>query len=421
MTGVSQLPVEVLYHIFELSKKPRPYNMYIPQRRLSPLIRVCKHWKPIAERLLYQSVAIGSDLLPHDNWSEYDRIRTSWTLERTRAQDGPICLASVIVARFLETIEKNQRLAAIVAELQLLIPADGAPEEQTQRFSKILTTCPNVKHLKIITLSTHPNAGSILLEALLLKESLVSFKLDTLYCARIADPLWKASDVLRMMRKWRQIEHVQASPDTLNYHCPDDEEETEEGVELGCCPKLQTFALGLNDCRRALFRSRDLQDLLNMCPAGIRIFKASLTMDAGTLEALGDCIRAWAPTLENLNLRGSLVDETTSSPPLSDSVAGLTRLKILALETLVLDPCVLSTLPNLTGLCISSLVGRYRRRLLLVMNDPRMFSALRTFHIRVCGSTPLDQEEDRLYDSFYDDFESRDILYEDDLDCSVFA
>lgn len=157
--------------------------MYIPHYGLTDLIRVCKHWQPIAERLLYQSVGLGSDV----DFAEMYAMRASpevcfWLVMNdaymeTLAGSGPILYASYVVDRFLETIRMNRRLAAIVAELHLLPPDKSKPEVETRKFAKILSVCRTVKQVTIVYESFHRNAGKILCEPLMSTRSLVSFTL----------------------------------------------------------------------------------------------------------------------------------------------------------------------------------------------------------------------------------------------------
>lgn len=412
MARISHLPVETLHLIFEATKQRLSTSSdqyaWVMQNRLARFARVCKHWHPIAERLLYQSVAIGLDL---NHFQIYTRDHEpppptspeyiAWfvqAMKKNSSQDDPICPASSIASDFLETIQLNQRLASLVTELKLRIPDEEVLGEQSHQFIKILAACPNVRRLKIIYHLPHPNMSATLMESLMLKETLVSFELQS----ETDDILWETPTLLRMMRKWREIEHVKAFSYSLSGYDEDGNSGSgveDEDVELGCCPKLQSIDLDWGWYRPAFLRCRDLQTLLRMCPTGMKTFKAALAMDDGTLDVLEDCIRAWAPTLETLVLRRSWRHgPPTSITHLSDCVANLTQLKILVLESLILDPCVLSTLPRLTHLYVARASTEDRRGLLAAMDNFTMFTALRTLYIGNTGSTTNGPEVDRLHE-----------------------
>lgn len=345
MACVFQLQVEILHLIFEAVKGPHSSDTWVTNNRLARLARVCKHWLPIAKRLLYQSVAIGFDLnyiqvyaRDHEPPPFTDPGYSAWLVEmmgKAFAHDDVVRPASSIVSGFLETIQKNQMIAAFVTELTLRIPNDDRPQDDSHQFIKILAACPNVRRLKIIHRKPNPNMSTILMESLMSKKTLIAFELEGLegVAGRI---LWETSALLRMMGKWREIEHVNAFSYTLSQYIEDGgsgDKKEEEDVELGCCPKLQS--IDLDRGWQTLLRCRDLRTLLRMCPTGMKTFKAALAMDDGTLDVLEDCIRAWAPTLETLVLRKSrLSGSPTSAARLSDCVANLTNLKVLVFEPL---------------------------------------------------------------------------------------
>lgn len=421
MSSVSRLPVEVLGEIFQAAKHPHPFDTWLPQCRLARLTRVCKHWRPIAERLLYESVAIGSDLdYTHVHTRDHEAPSSTavfpalaspeyydWLadmMEKSRAYTGPVRHASFIIRHFLETVQEHRRLAAIVTELQLLLPNEDKPEEESHKLVEILIACPNLRHMKIIIGSSfHPNAGKMLIEPIMSKEKLVSFELVSV------DPtgegwetLWNLPTILRMMRKWRHIEHVQTSHNTLPSTDPDDEDDEDnedDDSDPGCCPTLQTIDFGRSwnaNIKPAMLRSRDIRNLLRMCPLGLITFKAPLAMDDGTLDVLGDCVRAWAPTLEMIVLRTSeRCDSPTVPARLSESVGNLTRLKVLVLENLILEPRILSMLPNLMHLCVAWPSMKDKRDLLFAMSKARTFPALRTLHIGEVESADYDDEEEQ--------------------------
>lgn len=133
-----------------------------------------------------------------------------------------------------------------------------------------------------------------------------------------------------------------------------------------------------------------------MSPRGLITFKAPLAMDDGTLDVLGDCVRAWAPTLEMIVLRTSERCESPTVPArLSESVGSLTKLKVLVLENLILEPRILSILPNLMHLCVAWPSMKDKRDLLFAMSKVRTFPALRTLHIGEVESADYDDEEEQ--------------------------
>lgn len=137
-----------------------------------------------------------------------------------------------------------------------------------------------------------------------------------------------------------------------------------------------------------------------MCPRGLITFKAPLAMDDGTLDVLGDCVRAWAPTLEMIVLRTSeRCDSPTVPARLSDSVGNLSRLKVLVLENLILEPRILSILPNLMHLCVAWPSIKDKTDLLLAMSKARTFPALQTLHTGEAESADYDYVEEQRLDA----------------------
>lgn len=130
-----------------------------------------------------------------------------------------------------------------------------------------------------------------------------------------------------------------------------------------------------------------------MCPAGIKIFRAPLAIDDGMHAALQACLRAWAPTLETLDLRGSCCYDASAPASISgsDGVAGLSKLTVLALQTLNMDLHALSTLPNLTVLTVERSSLSECRAMLSALKDFNKFPALR--HVSMTRTFYMDMDD----------------------------
>jgi len=399
--GASRVPVEVLNQIFELVKQPLEDHTFLPQFPLTPLILVCKSWHPVAERLLYESIAIGSHFF---KFTDFYYADVAQSLDNSGHKLGFKALlkglaavnasheqiakpkgrpASVFVQQLLETLENNGRLAGIVKELRILSQVEK--DNKSLNHAMVLAACPNISHVEIRYESFSLLARDILVDSLKTK-SLISFKLC---CLLNNKSLLEVPTFLRIMANWRDIKHVQISPYGLLHSAPED---NDDDVEPGCCSQVQVFDI---ERSTAMLRSRDLRNLLRMCPAGIKVFKASLTMDNGMHAVLQPCLRAWAPTLEIVDLRGSWRYDSPSPAPISDDVAKLSKLTVLALSTFIMDPHALSILPNLTEFTVEQTSLSECKIMLLALKDFKKFPALQSVYL-MRGQYTDDPEEVEL-------------------------
>ncbi|KLO16609.1 hypothetical protein SCHPADRAFT_937799 [Schizopora paradoxa] len=131
---------------------------FFPNHRLHPLLLVCKEWHAIAERRLYTSVWLGSNLVVEDRDGIPMRI---------------ILAGKDVCQRFYKTVQSNHRLASLVRELHL-----GSMEinaDETKLHIQLIKLCKNVESLHLCGCA-HGFADH--LKAALEITSLVFFKLS---------------------------------------------------------------------------------------------------------------------------------------------------------------------------------------------------------------------------------------------------
>lgn len=391
--------MEVLNQIFDLVKQSLEDHTFLPQFPLTPLIRVCKSWRPVAERLLYESISIGSHFFKYTDFyyadvvrsldmsghelSFKDKLKGLASLNTTYEQIAKpkVRCASVFVQQLLETLENSKRLVDIVKELRIISIDESV--EKSHNHALVLAACPNVLHVEIRYGSFNLLARKIIVNSLETR-SLVSLKVC---CFREDEGLLEVSTLLRLMTNWPDIELVQISPYALLYNDPEDDV---GDVEPGCCSKLEVFDMQRSP---AVLRPCDLRNFLRMCPAGIKIFRAPLAIDGGMHAVLQACLHAWAPTLETLDLRGSCCYDAPAPASILglDGVAGLSKLTVLALQTLNMDSHALSTLPNLAELTVEQSSLSECRAMIFALKDFRNFPALR--HIYMARPYYVDMDD----------------------------
>lgn len=182
MTSNVSLPVEILEDIMvAFASQYSDMNeigdyKYLPRWYLAPLLRICKAWNGVAEKRLYQRIAIGM------NFSHTRRPRTG---RKTHHVPKVICESrnrfSQVAKGLLATLSTHPHLATLVEELRLGIKDANHTEapEWTETHARLIQMCPNLKHVDIRGFAFTKRA--VLVNALGLKEkshSPVSFRIS---------------------------------------------------------------------------------------------------------------------------------------------------------------------------------------------------------------------------------------------------
>lgn len=316
---------------------------YFPRCYLVPLLRVSKQWHAASVKHLYQSIAAGSN---------------------GRTREG-----QKVAEELCRTLSKNSQLAALVKKLQLGVgridgenlnglhwprkperpkrrtpkssPRLKIPESWTQTNIRILQLCPNVEHLEIRGFE-HSELDALV--DVLKEKSLVSFSITT-HCLLDSVPRNGAhfSQIVDMMRKWPKLRSFRAE-DFLDRMAQDDHLTFDAAQVSDCCPDLREIII-----TGAALRSRELKIIRAMCSSGVSLLSVRLyTLYAGrhddeAADALSDCLRAWSPTLRQINVEGYL----GSSLPLNEAITTLKELRELRFYRMKLDFGTVSKLPRL--------------------------------------------------------------------------
>lgn len=184
MDNVSiSLPVEILEVIMEYftseysdTNEAGDYK-YLPQWYLTPVLRVSKTWNMLAEKRLYQRIAIGMN---------FSRARKPRTRDRTNPNPESLPLQryqfSRVAKGLLTTLSAHPHLASLVEELRLGIKDSQHSEapEWTETHARLIQVCQNLKHVDIQGFAL--TKRDVLVEALSLKEkanSLASFHINS--------------------------------------------------------------------------------------------------------------------------------------------------------------------------------------------------------------------------------------------------
>lgn len=182
MTSNVSLPVEILEDIMvAFASQYSDMNeigdyKYLPRWYLTPLLRICKAWNGAAGKRLYQRIAIGM------NFSRAKRPRAGRRTHNVpKVISEPRNRFSQVAKGLLVTLSTHPHLATLVEELRLGIKDANHSEapEWTETHACLIQLCPNLKHVDIRGLALTKCA--VLVNALGLKEkshSPVSFRIS---------------------------------------------------------------------------------------------------------------------------------------------------------------------------------------------------------------------------------------------------
>ena len=147
-------PTELLDRVFSFLEQPS--KRLSPQNALVPASLVCRRWRPIAQRRLFQSIAFTSSVSKIGGGLDSQEIFPS----RTQRLD-PI-------------LANDRGLAALIYELRTA--TDDYDCEETMRVVGIIRHCPNLRRVEIFGYS---NEALPALKAVLLEKSLVELTISS--------------------------------------------------------------------------------------------------------------------------------------------------------------------------------------------------------------------------------------------------
>ncbi|KAI0086564.1 hypothetical protein BDY19DRAFT_1058850 [Irpex rosettiformis] len=291
------------------------YPPKITKTLVAPLTRVCKQWKPIAERRLYHYIAISS--------SQYH--------ER--------------VPRLLRTFKEHPRLADLVRKLSMAEEEVYVVVPQTQSLAAgILLACTQLSHLTLVGSVTQLLAEpGTLWEYLSRVTSLRSLVLVQSVCWSAFDDtseygLCSVDALLQKMSQWRNIEHVSVltsaslSPAEPTSALP---------TSLSQLPHLRTFSF-----LQPITSSSSLRLLKTAAP---RLETLRISLEVTTdWDQLRDALIAWAPSLHTLHLDHS--SQLACWPGVEDVLIQLSNLRFLHTTTSLIPPETLHCLDVLETL-----------------------------------------------------------------------
>lgn len=326
MSAIMGCPPEILDQIMGDVEAWRYNYFFLPQAPLTPLLRVCKAWTPIAERRLYQTISIGT-YFQSVAAAGADRVAHV----RKRRLSG-------IAHELLSTLQLSPRLCALVRRLRLTTE-DFQERAQSEEYVRILQLCPNVDsvHLR----GYHPDEVRAFVDALRPKSltSLVVSGLDR--SGGQCGPLCTLSELQQVMARWPDLQCVQFYNGALS-------------TSVGPHPAISAPSKA---CSQLLIielpsgpelSSGQLRALLTMRPSGVQKLHIRVSDSGDALSALCACLHAWASSLADLRIAfpRSVLDTT----PLAAALSQLTSLRRLHVIPIMLPAHALSDLGHLREL-----------------------------------------------------------------------
>lgn len=345
------------------------------------LLKVCKRWKPFAERRLYRSITIGS------------------TQPRSTA---------VVLVQLLTTLQHRPDLACLVQELRLLkVPTTKIPQQHAIQVC-IISACTQLSSLTLIDFAPEQRVMKMLRESLARLARLRSLvfvqrtRLGRFKGGQYG--LCSETDLLQWMSRWHNIQHVvvltnerlppswdnivaltgvprggwkkkrrhiyemipsdafhnpnprKAKGSSKSTVTPKDDQSNDTVQQLPSFPHLHTFSL--------LYTTTSVLSLRFLRTATPSLKTLRVNLDSPPSAGLYDALSTWAPTLETLFLDTKITDvENTFENEVIVMARQLSELRILHASS-VLIPA--HTLPCLTRL----------ETLEYVVNDPSHLQAL---------------------------------------------
>lgn len=290
---MNNAPAEILEGVIEslISEYPdagrsnADASTFLPRWYLTPLLRVCKTWYVLVQHHLYRSISTGG-VFP-------TRFTATGVL---RSRSG-----RRVAVDLLATLVSNPRLAAMVRKLRLGIDKD-LHDHKTEKWARlntrILQHCPNVKDVVIcgFYLSDDDTMFDVLKRKSLTSFCLRSHSLNTARASRVINP----QVLYDMMQCWPKLRNIEVE---LLWLPTDRAPFTYDTSQAhSCCPNLQEIIL----TKYALWEE-DFSTLRAMCDSvtklNVRIPEnLESNRGAAALDALCECLRAWASSLECLKL-----------------------------------------------------------------------------------------------------------------------
>ncbi|KAI0086565.1 hypothetical protein BDY19DRAFT_350599 [Irpex rosettiformis] len=277
-----------------------------PKFRILPLIRMCKWWRPVAERRLYQSIVI-----------------------RTARYPNPVDI-------LLRTLEGNPRLAGLVRELRMVEPVHQGPAH-TQTLAGIISACTQLSYLTLIGFVASKLALKRLQTSLSSLSSLRSLVL-------VQHDRWKgfnntshfglcsAEEILQWMTQWPDIEHVvvltgaKLPPEWRTGRFSQNSLPSNNQF-----PCLRTFSF-----LQPTTSSAPIQALKMAAP---RLETLRIDLEATSDWDIRDALATWAPTLHTLHLYHST--QLVFEPQLGDLLGQLSKLRSLHTTSCLIPPEIL--------------------------------------------------------------------------------
>lgn len=338
MHSINEFPPEIVDDILLFIEQPVPASTYYPQFPLTPLLRVCRAWHPLVARRLYATVALGSALSSFANFYHAD-------IDRLPKRDRPIAYLAmyndprcrtrggeVFVRQFREALEGNAELGGLVRRLRLKGRIGREDEERVQDFVRILSMCPGVLSVEIQDCHYPAPMRAPLLAALAAYtglEELVVRNADGAHAVHVLG----TADFLCAAPAWPALRHLEVNVPRQPGAGGIDEDIPDISIidpaSLLPPPSLYLRTVVLP---RARLRGQHLRFLHALSPgAGLTRLEAVVAADADTLDALGDCLRAWGPALRVLSLHFA----AQPPPPavILDALPVLRELEELALSS----------------------------------------------------------------------------------------
>lgn len=334
----SAFPIEILEFIIEdyISEVRDPHLnttelKFFPywQYRLLPLLRVCKTWHTVSERLMYHRVSLGGEIAG------------------SRKRFG-----HEVATDFLAMLSTNPRIASLVKELQLAIRDVQHTDalECTRTNLRILQLCQNVRHVEIR--GFHRFESDTLVELLMGKsKSLVSLCITphSLTTQSLQGATFQLLKLMKSLPKLRSIK-VDGIPPFEDRNEPKlhNTPEPSPGGRI-CCPDLQEIRI----IHCALhYSDLDLLSSMTKCVKDFGICTRHWSCTAALLGGLCRCLRAWSPTLERLTLR--IDRHLIAYPQFQEALSCLKALQELELNGSLSDFSAIANLPSLERLCFKS-------------------------------------------------------------------
>lgn len=308
-TSIHSLPNETLeaiikdfasrYQLAELEKTTCRYRPYW-QDALTPLLRVCKLWCAVAEKILYRRLSVGASITHQDFPAGYEGrgevvsqrgglVTVVYTLTDIDIPPSRIQPGHEMVKQLLDTLTANSRLAMLVKELRVTVENlnKAHSREWTRNCIRLIKVCPHVQHLDINCF--HPSESESLAEVLKQK-SLVSFCLTS---------PWRDNSSLNLfeLHRWSRLRTLKLDGEGISHATLNVSDTHDASGALICCPNLQEIHIN-----HGTPHVNVLDSLRVMTRGVVSLSITASDVDEAWMKALGRCLYAWSPTLRRVKL-----------------------------------------------------------------------------------------------------------------------